>query len=79
MGQLASISRGEDVKIHLTGMTAGMVVGITAAVVLASVAGAYLYSTHHFETLLESARAASIDFGIGRDDPNALRRLMAEG
>ena len=44
-------------------MTAGLAVGITAAVATASAAGAYLYSLHHFESLLETARATALAEG----------------
>ena len=44
-------------RLRLTSMTVGLAVGITAAVAVACAAGAYLYSVHHFETLLETARS----------------------
>lgn len=37
-------------------MTAGLAVGTTAAIVIAFGAGTYLYSLHHFDALLETAR-----------------------
>ncbi len=37
-------------------MTIGLAVGITAVVAVACAAGAYVYSSHHFETLLTTAR-----------------------
>src|SRR5664279_2156766 len=37
--------------------TAGLAVGVTAAVVLACAGGAYLYSRHHMTSLLENARS----------------------
>ncbi|MEI6668828.1 MAG: ATP-binding protein [Acidobacteriota bacterium] len=40
-------------------MTVGLAVGVTAAVAAACAAGAYLYSLHHFETLIETARATA--------------------
>ncbi len=40
-------------------MTAGLAVGITLAVVAACAAGAYLYSLHHFESLLDTARSTA--------------------
>ncbi|HLA76678.1 MAG TPA: hypothetical protein VJU18_03755, partial [Vicinamibacteria bacterium] len=43
--------------------TVGMAVGITAAVSAAATAGAYLYSVHHFETLLGMARATALAEG----------------
>ncbi|MGE0453192.1 MAG: PAS domain-containing sensor histidine kinase [Vicinamibacteria bacterium] len=50
-------------KPLFTGMTAGLAVGITAAVASASAAGAYLYSLHHFDSLLETARATALAEG----------------
>ncbi|HSC26874.1 MAG TPA: ATP-binding protein [Vicinamibacterales bacterium] len=48
---------------RLTSMTAGLAVGITAAVGLACAIGAWLYSRHHFDTLLASARDAAVAQG----------------
>lgn len=48
---------------RFTSMTVGLTVGITAAVLAASATGAYLYSIHHFETLLETARATALADG----------------
>jgi PAS domain S-box-containing protein len=48
---------------RLTGMTAGLAAGITAAVALACAVGAYVYSAHHFNTLLESDRATALAQG----------------
>jgi PAS domain S-box-containing protein len=47
-------------KLRSASMTAALAVGVTAAVVVACSAGAYLYSVHHFETLLESARTTAL-------------------
>jgi hypothetical protein len=47
---------------RLSRTTAGLAVGITAAVAVACAAGAWFYSVHHFGTLLEasaSSRACS--------------------
>ncbi len=44
-------------------MTVGLVVGITTAVAAAVAAGAYVYSTHHFQTLLETARSTALAEG----------------
>ncbi len=44
-------------------MTVGLVVGITAAVAAAVAAGAYVYSMHHFQTLLETARGTALAEG----------------
>jgi PAS domain S-box-containing protein len=48
---------------RFSSMTVGLAVGITAAVVVACAAGAYLYSIHHFETLLETARTTALAEG----------------
>ncbi len=44
-------------------MTVGLAVGVTAAVVVACTAAAYVYSKHHFQTLLESARSSALAQG----------------
>src|SRR5579872_5521716 len=43
--------------------TVGLAVGVTAAVVLACAGGAYLYSRHHMQSLLEMARATALSEG----------------
>jgi PAS domain S-box-containing protein len=50
-------------KLRVTGMTAGLSAGITAAVVAACLAGAYLYSIHHFDSLIETARQTALAQG----------------
>ncbi len=50
-------------RLRLTRTAVGLAVGITAAVATAFATGAYFYSQHHFETLLESARASSMAQG----------------
>jgi len=50
-------------KIRIGSMTAGLAAGVTASVVLACAAGAYLYSRHHFNTLLETARTDALAEG----------------
>jgi PAS domain S-box-containing protein len=47
-------------RLRLTGATAGLAVGVTLAVTSASALGAYLYSRHHFDSLLASARATAL-------------------
>jgi two-component system, NtrC family, sensor kinase len=44
-------------------MTAGLTLGVTAAVVIACAAGTYLYSIRHFRSLLETARATAMAQG----------------
>jgi len=48
---------------RLTSTTAGLAVGITVAVVTASAIGGYLYSNHHIERLLASARETALAQG----------------
>lgn len=48
---------------RLGGTTIGLAVGITAAVSLACAAGAYLYSRHHFGTLLARERTTALAEG----------------
>jgi len=48
---------------RLTRMTAGLAVGITLAVAAACAAGAYLYSQHHFNALLQAARGTALTEG----------------
>lgn len=44
-------------------MTVALAVGVSAAVVVACASGAYVYSVHHFDTMLETARAAALAEG----------------
>jgi PAS domain S-box-containing protein len=46
---------------RLTSMTTGLAVGITAAVTVASAAGAYLYSLRHVDSLLDTARSSALE------------------
>lgn len=48
---------------RLSGTTAGLAVAVTAVVVAASALGAWLYSRHHFEELVASARDTSVAQG----------------
>ncbi|HEX7629808.1 MAG TPA: hypothetical protein VF431_05670, partial [Candidatus Methylomirabilis sp.] len=48
---------------RLTSMAISLSVGVTAAVAAASAAGAYLYSLHHFDTLLGTARQTALAQG----------------
>lgn len=50
-------------RLRLTSTPAGLTIGITAAVGVACALGAYLYSRHHFEALLASARDAAVAQG----------------
>jgi len=50
-------------KPSFASMTVGLAVGVTAAVVLACAGGAYLYSQHHMQSLLENARATALAEG----------------
>jgi PAS domain S-box-containing protein len=48
---------------HFTSMTAGLAAGITTVVVAACAAGAYLFSLHHFNDLLETERSTALAQG----------------
>ncbi|HET8546574.1 MAG TPA: ATP-binding protein [Bryobacteraceae bacterium] len=50
-------------RLRFASMTLGMTAGVTAAVLVACGAAAYIYSTHHFESLLETARVAAVAKG----------------
>src|SRR5947207_15386946 len=50
-------------KPSFASTTVGLAVGVTAAVVLACAGGAYLYSQHHMQSLLENARATALAEG----------------
>src|SRR6476659_831073 len=50
-------------KVRFASMTVGLAVGVTAAVVVACTAAAYAYSKHHFQALLENARAGALSQG----------------
>jgi len=61
---------------RLTGMTVGLAVGMTAAVATACGVAAYLYSLHHFQALLDTARATAL--GEGELIQAALEHQMME-
>jgi two-component system NtrC family sensor kinase len=50
-------------KLRFASMTLGLAVGVTAAVVVACTAAAYVYSKHHFRALLDDARAGALAQG----------------
>jgi PAS domain S-box-containing protein len=50
-------------KPSFAGTTVGLAVGVTAAVVLACAGGAYFYSRHHMQSLLETARSTALAEG----------------
>jgi PAS domain S-box-containing protein len=50
-------------KLRLTGTTAGLVVGVALAVTSASALATYLYSRHHFGSLLANARETALTQG----------------
>lgn len=63
-------------KLRFTRITVGLAVGITAAAATAFAAGAFLFSRHQFQTLLDSARESALAEGeIVRD---ALDHQMLE-
>lgn len=68
-------------------MTAGLAVGVTAAVVVACTAAAYVYSVHHFQALLESEHAtaraegelirAALEHQMMENDRTLIARMIA--
>ena len=50
-------------RFRLASMTGGLAVGVTAAVAIACAVGTWLYSNHHFKTLLAAARATALTQG----------------
>lgn len=64
------------IRPRLTGMTVGLAVGITAAVASACGIAAYVYSLHHFQALLDTARATAL--GDGELIHAALEHQMME-
>ena len=50
-------------RLRLSGTTAVLAVGITLAVLVACVAGAYLYSLHHFRTLMAATSETALAQG----------------
>jgi PAS domain S-box-containing protein len=63
-------------RLRLTGMAAGLAIGITTAVAVASAAGAYIYSVHYFGTLMEQERRTAL--GQGELMRAALEHQMIE-
>ncbi len=47
-------------RFRIASMTVGLSAGITAAVVVACVSGAYIYSVHHSDALMEAARSGAL-------------------
>ena len=50
-------------KLRFASMTIGLALGVTAAVVVACSAAAYVYSQHHFKSLLDAARTNALAEG----------------
>jgi len=50
-------------KLRFASMTVGLALGVTAAVVVACAAAAYVYSVHHFKSVLEMARTNALAEG----------------
>jgi len=63
-------------KLKLTGTAAGLATAVTLAVAVAVAAGAFLYSRHHFDSLVEAAREAAL--GRGELIREALEHQMLE-
>lgn len=57
------VSVKKAMRPRLTNMTAGLAIGITAAVAVACAVGAYFYSEHHFAALLENERQTALAQG----------------
>lgn len=60
---MLQLSGAQQMKLRFASMTLGLALGVTAAVVAACAAGAYLYSTHHYQALLETARTSALGEG----------------
>lgn len=50
-------------RLRFASMTAGLAIGVTAAVVVACAAAAYVFSTRHFQSLLENAHSSALAEG----------------
>jgi PAS domain S-box-containing protein len=50
-------------KLRFSDVPVGLAVSLTAAVVIACASGGWLYSRHHFQTLLESGRRSAVAEG----------------
>src|SRR5512146_2653542 len=55
--------RQDVMKLRFASMTVGLALSVTAAVVIACSVAAYMYSTHHFKTLLEMERTNALAEG----------------
>lgn len=73
-------------RARLSSMTAGLAVGITAAVAAACAVGTFFYSRHHFATLLETERStalaqaevmrAALEHQMIEDDRSLIARMV---
>ncbi len=50
-------------KLRFASMTVGLALGVTAAVVVACTVASYIYSVHHFQSLMENARTSALAEG----------------
>jgi len=50
-------------KLRFASMTVGLALGVTAAVVVACTLGAYLFSVHHFQSLIDTAHSTALADG----------------
>jgi PAS domain S-box-containing protein len=50
-------------KLHLASSAVSLALGVTTVVAATSALAAYLYSSHHFESLIETTRAAGVSQG----------------
>src|SRR5271166_2970834 len=50
-------------KLRFASMTVGLALGITAAVVVACAAAAYVFSVHHFQSVLDTVHSSALAEG----------------
>ncbi len=60
---IRGISLRASMKLRFASMPMGLAVGVTAATLIACATGAYFYSVHHFNSLLDSARSTALSKG----------------
>ena len=63
MSSSTQTAGGHTMKLRFASTTVGLALGVTAAVVVACAVAAYLYSLHHFKSVLEMARTNALAQG----------------
>ena len=63
MQKCAASYQISHMKLRFASMTVGLTLGVTAAVVVACAVAAYLYSVHHFRSVLDLARTNALTEG----------------